>query len=201
MGTRHRALQVAQTTRRREYVSLCENPVWADSSIALRLVYEAMSLEDSTEYKVASAPFNTDFADFILRTPDKVDFWVHSHVLRLTSIAFDAIVSIPQSSPSGNAQTSFRPVIDMTEDSATLDCVLRCCYPTVDPSTTDLELLDRVLAAARKYEFELAKAWAKRVLDQLVTADPLSVYTVACVHNLTDLATKAATLWKQSKTS
>ena len=160
-----------------------------------------MTSEDSTEYKVASAPFDTDFADFILRTPDKVDFWVHSQILRITSTVFDAIVSIPHPTVPDSPQSSSRPVIDMTEDSVTLDCVLRCAYPTEEPKSTDLELLDRVLTAAHKYEFKRATAWVKRVLAQLIGTETLSVYTLACVHDLEDLAQNAATVLKQSKAS
>lgn len=160
---------------------------------------------DSVKTTVASAPFDSDtgFADIILRTSDKFDFFVHVPILRLASTVFDAMLSIPQPpSATNDTQTSpTRPIIDLTEDSATMDHLLRYCYPVTDPIITDLDILDRILTAADKYDIKFVTTLATQVLHKFVDTKPLEVYTIACLHGSEDIAKKAAEMWKRTKNS
>lgn len=124
-------------------------------------------MDTPNETKVVNAPFNTDFADAILRTSDKIDFYVHIPILRMASTVFGDMftTSQPPSEARPTQTAPFRPIVNLTEDSATIDCVLRYCYPVLDPTITDLDVLDRVLTAADKYNINLVHTLAAQVLN------------------------------------
>lgn len=152
--------------------------------------------------QVAKAPFDRESADVILCTSDQVHFYLHAPVLSLASTVLEGMFTIPQPSnpeESSSSISSSRPVIDVTEDSTTMDCLLRYCYPVVDPDITDLNTLDLVLTAAYKYDIEVAITMAIRLLHTLVSTSPLFVYAISCNHDLENLARKAADAWKTTR--
>lgn len=145
--------------------------------------------------QAASAPFNkSSTADIIFRTSDSIHFYTHKIVLSLASTFFEGMFFISQPSPASNAQEMLDglPVVDVPEDGATLDCVLRYCYPVRDPVVHNLGLLDRVLVAVIKYalseDIELATA-ALRVQSY---NNPLKAYAVSYRHKLREVALVAA---------
>ena len=160
-------------------------------------------MDPPNETKVANAPFDTDFADAILRTSDKVDFYVHSQILRLASTVFDGMFTTPQPpAETGATQIgSSRPTIDLTEDSVTIEHLLRYYYPVIDPVIEDLGVLDRVLTAADKYDMKMVDTVATRTLARFIKSKPLAAYAVACLHNCEDIAKEAADAWKRTKLS
>ena len=158
-------------------------------------------MEPINETTIASAPFNTDFADATLRTPDKIDFYVHTQILRFASTVFNGLLATPQpASEAGATQTaSSRPIIDVAEDSVTVEHILRYCYPVLDPVITDLGVLDRVLTAADKYDIKLVNTLATRTLAQFAKGRPLATYAVACLHDCEEIAEEAADVWKRGQ--
>jgi hypothetical protein len=139
---------------------------------------------------VADAPFNdTEPHDTILRSKDGVNFYVYKVILSVASPFFRQMFSLPQ--PNGSIGT-----ITVTEDSQTLDRLLRLCYPVPDPIIKDLTDISDVLEAAMKYEMEEATALMRVELLTFVNDKPLQVFAVACRLMLEEEAQAAAGSWK-----
>ena len=95
---------------------------------------------------VAQSPFHEESADVILRSSNGVNFFAHKIILSLASPIFSDMFSIPQ--PSTGGQEATRPIVDVTEDDLVLDSLLRYIYPVYNPSFTDFNVLDGVLAVS-----------------------------------------------------
>lgn len=90
------------------------------------------------------------------------------------------------------------PIIPVSEDSETIDYLLRLCYPVTDPTpSVDLATVAKVLAAALKYELEEASALLITLLESFVSTDPLRVFAVACREKLEATSQLAAREWKE----
>lgn len=150
--------------------------------------------------KVANAPFDKRCgADVILRTSNDVDFYLHKDILSLASTFFETMFSLAQTSvatPSDQATLASDdpdlPIIEVSEDSLTLEHILRYCYPVRDPVLVDLPLLDRVLGAAIKYALETVIEHAMNSLRGFIVDEPLQVFIIACRHSCEDEARLAA---------
>lgn len=69
--------------------------------------------------------------------------------------------SLPQSSDVSDVE---RPVVDLSEDSQTIDPLLRFCYPVNDPSFLPPDRLSDILGVAMKYDFTEAISTATGML-------------------------------------
>lgn len=150
-------------------------------------------VEDTME--TASEPFDKpSTADIIFRTSDGVHFYAHKIILSLASTFFEGMFSISQPSPAGKVQETLNgvPVVDVPEDEATLDCMLRYCYPVHDPAVDNFELLDRVLGAVIKYALIEAIELATTTVYDLSYRDPRKAYAISYRHKLQRVALKAA---------
>lgn len=138
----------------------------------------------------ASAPFDRDDADLILRSSDNIDFHVHRVILTLASPVFEGMFSIPQPPDMGSG----RPVVDVSEDGEALDVLLRVCYPEPDPELRSLDLIRRVLGAAMKYEMKAANVLAKSAIfkPRHLKSRPLQIFAIACRLGLEAEASLAA---------
>ncbi|CCM05882.1 uncharacterized protein FIBRA_08119 [Fibroporia radiculosa] len=141
---------------------------------------------------IASYPFNKANADVILRSSDNVDFHVHQVILGLASDFMEDMFSLPQSLTSNKDL----PVVEVTEESETLDHLLRLIYPTQDPVLEDIMAVGRVLKAAIKYQMDIVTARLRGVLT--VYVDPLRLYTIACGTYLEQEAKSAVLEWCDS---
>lgn len=83
-------------------------------------------------------------------------------------------------------------VISVTEDSKTLDCVLRMCYPVVDRPIPSFEIACSSFKAALKYDMDLATSICKTNLRNYAVSQPLRLYAVACTVEDDELAGLAA---------
>ncbi|KAH9951053.1 hypothetical protein B0H21DRAFT_349848 [Amylocystis lapponica] len=141
----------------------------------------------SSTPSTAPSPFNNISGDVILRSIDSIDFRVHGVILSEASPFFKAMFSLRQP-PSDGDETSggqeYRdgcPVIVFTENSYTLDCLLRLCYPVADAALADLMDIWDVLLAARKYQMEEAIVLLTGLLRTFALTDPVRVWAVACI--------------------
>ncbi|KAG6330050.1 hypothetical protein ID866_9039 [Astraeus odoratus] len=124
----------------------------------------------------ALSPFNHPKADVILRSSDSVDFRVFRLFLSLASPFFETLFDLPQPSKETGADTMTidgPPVIPITEDSKTLDVLLRFCYPCTlaeDPSL------------AKKYSLDaIEKSICKRLVDpKVLDKDSFRCFAIAC---------------------
>ncbi|RPD64052.1 hypothetical protein L226DRAFT_569543 [Lentinus tigrinus ALCF2SS1-7] len=137
----------------------------------------------------ASHPFDDLSADIILRTPDLIDFYVHSPILSYASPVFSSMLSLPQP---GHAIRTEQPVVDVSEDSQALDRLLRLCYPMLKPELSELREIVPVLKAALKYEMEWPVLLLSKDLLGMVPSSPLKVWAAACRAGLEDVARAAA---------
>ncbi|PSR70424.1 hypothetical protein PHLCEN_2v13675 [Hermanssonia centrifuga] len=150
-------------------------------------------------YTVAPAPFDRPTAEVILRTSDDVDFYVYKAVLILSSTFFETMFSLHQPSLDDSIihlrNGLAYPVIAVSEDSQTLEHLLRFCYPVRHPKITDLQQLDLVLEAALKYEVAVAIELLREGLHSFVHRHPLHIFAIACRHKLEPEAKLAAVQW------
>ena len=136
----------------------------------------------------AAAPFDHEKADIILRSSDNVDFRVFKLFLSLASPVFETLFAIPQPAKSESSEDEDvkdgLAVIPMTEDSKTLDMLLRFCYPCTlaeDPSLEVLKDVMDVLDAAMKYSLDAIEKKARQAISnpKILEAEPLRCFAIA----------------------
>ena len=98
-------------------------------------------MSDDSTY--AAAPFDHAKADIILRSSDNIDFRVFKLFLSLASPFFETLFDIPQPDEENGDQEikDGLVVVPVTEDSKTLDALLRFCYPCTLADVLNLEVL------------------------------------------------------------
>ncbi|KAF8141478.1 hypothetical protein EV363DRAFT_19202 [Boletus edulis] len=134
----------------------------------------------------AAAPFDHAKADIILRSSDNIDFRVFKLFLSLASPFFETLFEIPQpAEESGDQEVEDGlVVIPVTEDSKTLDALLRFCYPCTlaeDPNIEVLKDAMDILEAARKYSLDAIEKKARQAIanPKILEAEPLRCFAIA----------------------
>lgn len=179
------------------YTSSCSRPVSPSSSYhpsdfhPLPPIITNMAAPTLPPY--ASSPFdNTLDGDLILRSSDRIDFRVVPAILRLASPFFASMLEVGQSLPSasdgaqadGDEIRDGCRVVPVSEDSATLDTLLRIIYPQEYPSLDDFKKLAHVLAASLKYDMAKATVLTSTKLCGFVAQNPVRVWAVAVRNRL-----------------
>ncbi|PIL24639.1 hypothetical protein GSI_12523 [Ganoderma sinense ZZ0214-1] len=141
---------------------------------------------------VAPHPFNHSSADITLRTPNRVDFYIHSPILSQASPVFADMLTLPQPSSVSRGAVADRPVVDVTEDSRVLERLMRLCYPIEKEKLDALEDIVPVLEAAMKYDMKWPISLLTTDLLAIIPRSPLKVWAVACRCGLETLASEAA---------
>lgn len=158
----------------------------------LQVFLGMMPAEEMPVSRQAEEPFNKRNAEVVLRTSDKVDFYVWRGILAAASPFFDDMFALPQVGSkrkrreAGEVFEDGKPVISVTETSKTLRSLLLFCYPHNDPVMMEEVDICNVLEAARKYDMEEV---AGRVLIQFVTraqAAPYDMFALAFKHRWGD---------------
>ena len=121
-------------------------------------------------------PFDDADADVILRSSDGVDFRVYKVILSKASLFFKDMFTLPPPSP--DSQDDYKddykdgaPIITLSEDSASLDLLLRFCYPVEDPTLSTIEDVETVMEIGRKYDIDFLTNAAKKALLSFADAD------------------------------
>ena len=134
----------------------------------------------------AAAPFDHAKADIILRSSDNIDFRVFKLFLSLASPFFETLFDIPQPAEANGDQEvkDGLVVVPVTEDSKTLDTLLRFCYPCTladDPNLTKLKDVIDLLGAAGKYSFDVVEKKICHALSnpKILEAEPLRCFAIA----------------------
>ncbi|KAF8420911.1 hypothetical protein L210DRAFT_3654707 [Boletus edulis BED1] len=140
----------------------------------------------SGDTNYAAAPFDHAKADIILRSSDNVNFRVFKLFLSLASPFFETLFDIPQpAEESGDQEVEDGlVVIPVTEDSKTLDALLRFCYPCTlaeDPNIEVLKDAMDILEAARKYSLDAIEKKARQAIanPKILEAEPLRCFVIA----------------------
>ncbi|KAF7794165.1 hypothetical protein EIP86_005296 [Pleurotus ostreatoroseus] len=152
-----------------------------------------MDSRSSTPEPLYPHPYDDGSADIVLQSCDGVDFHVLRSILSKASPFFDGMfmLPLPQRCDSG-IEDDVIPTVPVSEDSETLDTLLRMCYPVQPPSLDELWHVERVVEAARKYEMDWALRSAEQALMRIANTDPLGVYATACRFGLRDAARVSA---------
>ena len=125
----------------------------------------------------------------ILRTSDLVEFRVHKSILTVCSPHWESVIqSLEDGGGNTRATTSQdregRPIMNVGEDSNTLDLLLRIVYPTDTPPIDSVWDAFTLLEAARKYEMVQAIKVSKKAIAQCAEASPLRVYVLAAKRGM-----------------
>jgi hypothetical protein len=144
----------------------------------------------------AGAPFDNPHADVILQSSDNIDFHTFKLLLSLASdvIIFEDIFTIPQPALGVNEMKHGVPVIPMSESSKALEMLLGFCHPDCMPALETLDVIDDVLAAARKFEMGVVLKWARTNLlrPRFMEKQPVRAFTLACKYEMEDEETVLA---------
>lgn len=143
---------------------------------------------------IAKAPFDIQSAEVIFRTSDNVDFHVFKSILALASPLFNDMFSLDQPPPTTNSRTQTGPIV-VSEESETIDALLRLCYPITNPQFQTLTHVGNVIEAATKYQMSEARRLAVDGLLAFVDTDPLQLFAISCRMRLEEHAKTAAHAW------
>ncbi|KAI0046372.1 hypothetical protein FA95DRAFT_1494157 [Auriscalpium vulgare] len=143
----------------------------------------------------AAPPFDdSSRADVVLRSSDDMHFRVSKTILAIASPIFADMFSLSPPLKAEAVDETYHglPVVPMAEDAATLDLLLRWCYPVRPPKLTTLEDVRRLAEVSRKY---LIDAFVDAIDDALracLVNDPVGVFAVAFTYKLDEIARTAA---------
>ncbi|KAJ7624400.1 hypothetical protein FB45DRAFT_923321 [Roridomyces roridus] len=154
----------------------------------------------------APAPFSAEHdpdnhrpADFILRSCDGVDFFVHKDMLRITSEFFDSLFAIPRPNPdTGDLEKGGLTVLELAETSDVLYRLLSLAYPAKSgadyTSLRDIDVFFALHGAAQKYQFPRVLKLLREMLDNHapVGTHPHRLFAIGRLLDLPSLARKAA---------
>ncbi|KAI0332750.1 hypothetical protein GY45DRAFT_442243 [Cubamyces sp. BRFM 1775] len=163
---------------------------------------------------LAPSPFDRP-TDLVLQSSDGVRFHVFRWILMDASPVFADMFNIPQppalhdrpvesgaqtrgmvelelTSQLDNVETS-PSMIDVSEDSTTLEALLRIIYPLPTiPEPSSFEAFARLAQAAEKYQMAFTTAALAPLLHHFSRLHPLRVYAWAERYNIPEAARRAA---------
>ncbi len=153
-----------------------------------------MDIAELPSITMTDPPFNdaSDLADLVIRTSDKVDFFVHRAflLLRSPSSFFRHVLE-------GSHHTEEKgglPVLEVNEDSTTFKVILLFCYPYGTPELTNIEQLLSVGMALDKYcmDHTFERFVQTVIASPLIKEQPLRVFAVAVANGWKVLGETAA---------
>ncbi|EIW63225.1 uncharacterized protein TRAVEDRAFT_161394 [Trametes versicolor FP-101664 SS1] len=140
-----------------------------------------------------AAPFDASTPDtnIILRSSDGIDFHVYKVILAIVSPILKSMFTILDDSDTSPASPQ---IIPLAENASTLEHVLRLCYPVPRTPITSPDELVATSDAVTKYEMTALRPSLEQDLRALLLsgADPLRIYSVACLCRFDSVAHEAA---------
>jgi hypothetical protein len=148
-------------------------------------------LKESSSSTPFGPPFDDADADVILQSSDQVDFHVYRIILSKSSPFFKSMFSLPQPDAANK-----QPVINLTENSRTIEVLLAFIYPVASVDTESLSLVDMIgaLAAAKKYDMGAAsqRLNIKFAVSKVAQDIPIEVFCTTYLNELGKAACVAA---------
>ena len=135
----------------------------------------------------AEKPFDSSGkADMILRSTDRIDFYVLRGLIGFVTPIFDSV--------SSTSQKNGLPVLDIEEDSATLRHLLSLIHPCVESQIDDIDTFMRVARAAQRHGMSIVGEMLRQKLDvsRHIEDDPVRTLWVAIAFGWGQVAKKAA---------
>lgn len=132
-------------------------------------------------------PFDVPDANLIIRSSDKVNFRVHKPVLAMASPFFKDLLSHSRSFDSEFVDGL--PVVQLSEDSELLNCLISILYPVCPVIPTSYEKVFHLLAACQKYEMGSVQSFIRAEVSRGAFPAPLgaeaySEYAIASAKEL-----------------
>ncbi|KAG6905614.1 hypothetical protein DXG01_001687 [Tephrocybe rancida] len=118
-------------------------------------------MSESKLHNLQDASFSTTFnapdADVIFRSADKKLYRIHTNLLEFASDGFPPVEFKPGATE----------VVDLSEDSTTLEMMFRFVYPRLTPSLENIEIADlvRLAEAVEKYQIHAGMQMCKTMLS------------------------------------
>ncbi|KAJ1307472.1 hypothetical protein OPQ81_001571 [Rhizoctonia solani] len=125
----------------------------------------------------------SDGGEFIIRSKDNVEFYVHPTLLIVASPVFKDLMSV------GSGERR----VELTEDAQAIRLMLTYLYHQTKPGVASFDLAVKGFEIARKYQIDSMTEWLKN-LFRLETSPlymrhhPLEVYDVASLYGFCDIA-------------
>ncbi|KAI0683777.1 hypothetical protein BC835DRAFT_1310884 [Cytidiella melzeri] len=133
---------------------------------------------------------NMPGGDIVLISSDQVRFTVHKGILSNASPVFEGMLSLP--STGADHEDTELPVVAVTETSTVLHQLVSFCYPSLNGTVSDVDMLRLLIAAADKYEMKgVTSQLAQIIRWQFVETEPYASYAIACRYGFWDVATLA----------
>ncbi|KAI0042019.1 hypothetical protein FA95DRAFT_1564754 [Auriscalpium vulgare] len=142
----------------------------------------------------AAPPFDKEsHCDIILRSCDGVHFCVSKHILSIASPVFADMFSLspPIDATAADEVYDGLSIVSMAEDAATLDLLLRWCYPVSSPPLMTLEDARRMVTATRKFDIQAFDDAVQDALEAHLVLDPVGVLEIASLDSFDELARRA----------
>lgn len=142
--------------------------------------------------------YNDPDADIIVRSSDGGLYRLYKVMLAKASPIMKDTFTLPPSSHSAEGEggpIDGLPVVNITEDSETLNKLLLFIYPGArPPKLPTLEDVVAMLEASRKYEMAMVAEYAQSALSAFAKTQPLRAFCVAHSFQLKEETTRAAKL-------
>ena len=140
---------------------------------------------------------NLHDANVILWSSDKVNYRVHKSVLALSSPFFEDMLSLPQ--PPDNEIVDGLPVVQLSEDSGVLNCLVSLFYPISPVIPGSYKKVFALLAACQKYDMVSIQSRIHAEINRgtypaPVAAEAFGAYAIASSMGLVLEAENAARL-------
>ena len=144
---------------------------------------ESNTLETEPTPVPPSTIFCADDADVVIRAAGSRDLRAHKLILSLVSPILKDMFSIPQ--PPTDAP-GILPHVDVVESAETWEHILQTIYPMPHPIINDLNHLESLRLAAKKYEMQAIIDIHKKGLENRasIREDPLRLFAIACTCGL-----------------
>ncbi|PBK93675.1 hypothetical protein ARMGADRAFT_131713 [Armillaria gallica] len=144
----------------------------------------------------ADDPFNdpTDSVDLVIRTADRVDFFILSALLSLRSPSSVFGHILPDYMLDTDSERDGFPVFEVEDDSDTFRTILLFCYPYMAPEMESVQKFRAVGEALDKYRMDRAmERFVQAVLaSSMISEQPLRVFAVAVANGWKTLGEAAA---------
>lgn len=142
--------------------------------------------------KTARHPFDDISGDVILRTSDKVLFYVHSVIISIASGYFKEQLSRQRPAKASLTAPDSQLIIDVEETSHELYPALSWCYPVAHPKLPGINSVPTILSVAVKYDMASVITHMHLPLRELLHQHSRRVFALACTYNYEDVAQEAA---------
>jgi len=131
-----------------------------------------------------STVFCADDADVVIRAAGARDFRVHKVILSLVSPVFKDMFTLPQPT------SDIVPHVDVQESPETWSNILHTIYPMPNPTIDNLDDLESLLLAAKKYEVQFIIDVHKKGFEnwEFIKEDPFRLYGIAYACGFEDQA-------------